>query len=88
MIIFLLRPIPVSPFTAVDCMGLNNPANGMVALSGTTFTHTATYSCLSGFALIGQDTRQCLATRLWSGEEPTCVGECTRSNLLLHGQHK
>ncbi|XP_064397052.1 sushi, von Willebrand factor type A, EGF and pentraxin domain-containing protein 1-like isoform X2 [Halichondria panicea] len=60
----------------VDCMGLNNPANGMVALSGTTFTHTATYSCLSGFALIGQDTRQCLATRLWSGEEPTCVVEC------------
>ncbi|XP_064397103.1 uncharacterized protein LOC135343974 isoform X2 [Halichondria panicea] len=36
----------------VDCMGLNNPANGMVAVSGTTFTHTATYSCLSGFALI------------------------------------
>ncbi|XP_064397056.1 sushi, von Willebrand factor type A, EGF and pentraxin domain-containing protein 1-like isoform X3 [Halichondria panicea] len=60
----------------VDCMGLNNPANGMVALSSTTFTHTATYSCLSGFALIGQDTRECLETQLWSGEEPTCVVEC------------
>ena len=68
---------PLSKFTAVDCMGLNNPSNGMVTLSGTTFEHTATYSCFSGFALIGQDSRKCLATELWSGEEPTCVGECT-----------
>ena len=59
--------------TAVDCGTLATPANGQVHYSGrTTFGHTATYSCHTGYNLRGGSTRTCQATRLWSGREPTC----------------
>ena len=37
--------------------------------------HTATYSCSSGFAVVGDSTRECVDTGLWSGDSPDCVGE-------------
>ena len=40
--------------------------------TGTTFGETATYSCDTGFTLIGDTTRTCQATGLWSGNAPTC----------------
>ena len=59
--------------TAVDCGTLTNPANGSVTHSGgTTFRHTATYSCNAGYSLVGDSTRTCQATRRWSGSVPTC----------------
>ena len=59
--------------TAVDCGTLTTPANGQVSYSGrTTFGHTATYSCHTGYNLRGGSTRTCQATKLWSGSEPTC----------------
>ena len=61
--------------TAVDCGTLNNPANGQVSHTGrTTYRLTATYSCDTGYNLVGVSTRTCQATGVWSGSTPTCQG--------------
>ena len=61
--------------TAVDCGTLNNPANGQVTHTGrTTYRQTATYSCDTGYNLVGGTQRTCLATGVWSGSVPTCQG--------------
>ena len=59
--------------TAVDCGALPDPANGQVnTTAGTTFGQTATYSCNTGYNLVGNSTRMCQATGVWSGSAPTC----------------
>ena len=62
--------------TALDCGTLTAPANGRISYSGrTTFGHTATYRCHTGYHLIGGTTRMCQVrgTRaVWSGSAPTC----------------
>ena len=61
--------------TAVNCGTLSNPVSGRVShTAGTTFGQTATYSCNTGYKLVGSSTRTCQATRLWSGNAPTCQG--------------
>ena len=60
---------------AVNCGTLTNPANGQVThTGGTTFGQTATYSCNTGYNLVGGSSRTCQATRVWSGSAPTCQG--------------
>ena len=62
-------------FIAVNCSTLNNPANGQVShTAGTTFGQTATYSCDTGYNLVGDSIRTCQATGVWSESEPTCQG--------------
>ena len=66
----------------MDCGALSNPVNGSVHYTngqvsntaGTTFGQTATYSCNTGYNLIGDNTRTCQATGVWSGSAPTCQG--------------
>ena len=61
--------------TVVDCGNLTNPANGSVNHSAeTTFEQTATYSCNTGYNLVGNSTRTCQATENWSRSAPTCEG--------------
>ena len=61
--------------TAVDCGNLTDPANGQVNhTSGTTFRENATYSCNTGYNLVGDSTHTCQATGNWSGSAPTCAG--------------
>ena len=57
--------------TAVDCGSLTDPGNGSVTLTVGT---TATYSCNTGYNLVGDSTRTCQATGKWSGSAPTCQG--------------
>ena len=59
---------------AVDCGQLPSPANGVVSLSGTVFDSTASYSCNTGFNVVGNTPRTCQADGQWSGMAPTC--EC------------
>ena len=68
----------------MDCGNLTDPANGQVThTSGTTFKQTATYSCNTGYILVGDSTRTCQATGNWSGSAPTCQGVLLMSNLIL-----
>ena len=61
--------------TVVDCGNLTDPVNGSVNhTSGTTFGQTATYSCNTGYNLVGDSIRTCQATGEWSGSAPTCKG--------------
>ena len=63
--------------TAVNCGTLTDPANGQVDhTAGTSFGQTATYSCDPGYNLVGNNTRICHATGVWSGSAPTCQGIC------------
>ena len=66
----------------VDCGNLNDPDNGQVIhATVTTFGQTATYSCNSGYNLVGDSTRTCQAEGEWSGSVPTC------QSMLLKGDH-
>ena len=59
--------------TVVNCDALTDPANGQVSHpGGTTFGQTATYSCNTGYTLVGDSTRTCQATGQWSGDAPIC----------------
>ena len=70
--------------TAVDCGNLTDPANGSVNhTAGTTFGQTATYSCNTCYNLVGDRTRTCQATGIWSGSEPTCQGVLLKDDLTL-----
>ena len=69
--------------TAVDCGTLTDPDNGSVNhTAGTTFGKTATYSCDTGYSLVGDSTRTCQATGNWSGSAPTCQGMLLYSIIL------
>ncbi len=59
-------------YSAISCGDLENPVNGVVVLSGTVFGSLATYSCDSGYILVGEQTRSCQANNQWSGRAPTC----------------
>ena len=70
--------------TAVDCGNLTDPANGSVNhTAGTTFGQTATYSCDTGYNLVGDSTRTCQATGNWSGSAPTCQGMLLEADVTL-----
>ena len=61
--------------TVVDCGLMDNPGNGVVSFTATTYNSVATYSCNTGYTLTGDDTRTCQSSSLWSGSEPTCTGK-------------
>ena len=69
--------------TAVDCGPPTNPSNGAVDKStGTTFMMTATYTCNTGYNIVGSESRTCgvngtsgattLTDGVWSPAAPTC----------------
>ena len=61
--------------TAVDCGRLPDPANGMVDYTaGTALGQTATYSCNTGYSLVGDSIRTCQSIGQWSGSAPACQG--------------
>ena len=56
-----------------NCGALSAPANGAVSTpSGTLFEATASYTCDSGYRLVGNASRTCGDTGAWSGTNPTC----------------
>ena len=58
----------------VVCPELMNPDNGQVNLLGMDFGSVASYSCDSGYNLIGSVIRMCTFEGTWSGEDPICQG--------------
>ncbi len=77
--------------TAITCPPLSNPTNGSVSYSNVpgqnnsfSFNVMATYSCNSGFALVGNKTRNC------SGDGSSTIGDfdglapnCAKVNTIL-----
>jgi CUB/sushi domain-containing protein len=55
-----------------SCSRLGNPANGVVDVTGNRPGNTATYSCNTGFTLVGTRTRNCLRNGEWSNTAPVC----------------
>lgn len=47
----------------------------MVKTTGTKFYDTATYSCMPGYRLLGDDSRTCSENGKWTGTAPICVGK-------------
>ncbi len=65
--------------TAIDCRALMAPSNGAVdTSSGTTFMMTATYTCNTGYNIVGSESRTCGASGtsgpigVWSSTAPVC----------------
>ena len=59
----------------MNCGNLTDPVNGSVNhTAGTTLGQTATYSCNTGYNLVGDSTRTCQAEENWSGSASTCEG--------------
>lgn len=57
----------------IDCGTLTNPANGSVSLAGgTLYEAQATYSCSSGYRLVGQASTTCGSDGNWSSPAPSC----------------
>ena len=73
--------VEISTVAVVDCGSLPNPLNGMVELELNTFGSQASYSCMPGYTLQGEEQRTCLSTGEWSGEEPFCQGNRPYSSI-------
>ena len=57
----------------MKCGSLTTPANGEVSVSGLVVGSIATYTCRTGFLLVGgAKSRVCLSGGVWSGTTPTC----------------
>ncbi len=78
------KTVPTEPPTT--CSDLTVPANGMISYNmGTASLRpvntVATYTCVTGYTLIGGSTRTCGSDGVWSVSAPTCErkwnGLCT-----------
>ena len=65
--------------TGVNCGTLPSPYNGQASLQGSSFH----FSCVNGFALIGDSVRHCQTNGDWSGTQPRCVGKTIISVLYV-----
>ncbi len=54
---------------------LSNLTNGFVTVNVLDVGGTATYTCNTGYGLVGSSTRNCLQFGMWSGNEPACNSE-------------
>ena len=59
---------------AATCSRLSSPSNGAVTFSSSSLSSgtNATYTCDSGYSLIGSSFRTCRSYGYWSGSRPYC----------------
>ena len=62
-------------YLAVDCGPPADLPHGNVTFLETIYGSIATYMCHSGYRLVGNSTRTCLPSGLWSTEIILCIGE-------------
>ena len=62
----------------VQCSTLPDPSNGRVSQQGNNPGDRASYTCNSGYELVGQSTRTCQNNGQWSGDAPTCQSKAIR----------
>ena len=71
-------------FLLVTCPSLTSPTNGMIScsLGGNNIPNpkdNCTFTCNTGYELMGTGTRTCQNDGSWSGNEPTCIGMGVRT---------
>ncbi|XP_063401402.1 sushi, von Willebrand factor type A, EGF and pentraxin domain-containing protein 1-like [Mytilus trossulus] len=72
----------------VSCGQPDRIEHGSVVTNSFTFKNTATYTCDTGYNLIGDPERICMATGLWSSALPTCSKlECDIPPNIDHGDY-
>ena len=64
----------------ISCPTPKKLDNGIVVSTSLTFNSTARYSCNTGYELVGVRSRNCLASKTWSGGLPQCKGELGQGN--------
>ena len=74
------------------CPDLNNPTNGMItcllgADGDPTEGDACSYTCNTGYVLIGITWRTCGSDGMWNGSEPTCIGNNTFITFSLQIDH-
>uniref|UniRef100_A0A8C0FRJ0 p-selectin n=1 Tax=Bubo bubo TaxID=30461 RepID=A0A8C0FRJ0_BUBBB len=74
----IIYPVPetCSPIAAISCPVLSAPDRGELNCSHLhgdfAFGSTCAFSCQTGFALTGPETRECTAAGTWTGDSPRC----------------
>ncbi|WAR06930.1 AGRL3-like protein [Mya arenaria] len=58
-----------------NCAVLGRPDNGEVHYQSTTYRQNATYKCNNGYELVGDRVRQCQASGVWGGAQPSCLAK-------------
>ena len=61
----------------IDCGGLQDIPNGEVDYTSSAVGSTATYTCNTGFELVGQRSRSCQSSGSWGGTVPSCRRKLT-----------
>ena len=69
------------PKNAGVCNYLSSPRYGRVFVPTRNVGGSATYTCNSGFRLVGLSTRTCLSDGSWSGSQPIC--NCTYTIIIV-----
>ncbi len=59
----------------IDCGSLDAPDNGAVNMVSSNVESIARYQCNSGFVLVGENSRTCLISGVWSDSDPICQGK-------------
>ena len=56
----------------IDCGHPGTPKNGRIDIGSTLLDDIVRYDCVTGYRLVGPDTRTCQNNGEWSGEDPRC----------------
>lgn len=82
-------PTHVYKHTYTDSINCGDPStlrNGRRFVGGTVEGSVVSFSCNSGFLLVGSDRRSCLANGDWSGNLPLCTSK-ELVNTSCHTQY-
>ena len=83
MHIILATASYIVPFFAGHCSNVSEPANGEVLLSGLSVGDTATFTCNTGYELVGEQTISCQTNGTWSNPPPVCLSGMNFLPMIL-----
>lgn len=64
-------------FSAGRCVDVGTVKYGTRQGSGTSYGSSVSFSCNSGYGIVGSAQRTCQQSGIWSGQQPRCVREYT-----------
>ena len=72
---FMMMMVQFYLFTASRCIDVGTVKYGARQGSGTSYGSSVSFSCNSGYAIVGSTQRTCQQGGIWSGQQPRCVRE-------------